>query len=365
MGSENPPYMMKELKMSAKNKQSAPEKPSLRRRMSSRWNALPRPLRITLRVIEYTLAVYVVLSVSGCWFLTHPKGRAVREVELPDGTEFVDIELKSSDGMRLAGWYLPNMRAVGGAVVCHGWQVHRMAVLDRAIWLRNRGLAVVLFDFRGHGSSERTKCSLGEYEARDVAAGIDYMMGALPPTAAKKVVLWGHSMGAVASLKAAVGRDDVWRVIAEAPFDNMSHSLNLYISNVAHLPPIPLAPTICWLARRHIGLDEPVNVIPDCRMLTNTPVFLLTGGRDRMVSAAMGNAIMDALAGPKERFIVPEGTHNHIFDSGGPKLETTLEGFLALKSLPVPEFKPEDAQDEDNKSLLDQRRLMELLNKER
>jgi len=298
------------------------------RRLTDWWDGLPRWGRISLRLLEYGLALWLVFSISGCWFITHTKRAEVLQPKL-SAEVYDDVEFVSEDGLRLSGWLLKAQQPLFGAVVCHGWQMNRMALFDRAMWLYERGGNVLVFDMRAHGRSAGELCSLGHHEVKDVRAAIGYLterqLAGEPP----RVFLWGHSMGAVACLLAA-DSESVRGVVAEAPFDNMTNSIGMFLKSRGHLPPIPLTQSISWMVCRRVGMDDPVDVRPACRRLKDVPVFLLTGGRDRVVSPFMATRVYESLGGPKRRFVVPEGTHNRLYLMGGEELRKELAEFLGL-----------------------------------
>ena len=109
------------------------------------------------------------------------------------GLVFEDVEFPSRRGdVMLSGWYLPVEDSAGPHLIfVHGLSSDRSG--DNAVELAARmvehGYNVLLFDLRGHGSSEGDKVSGGYFERWDVLGAFDYLVrrgagpgpGPLPP----------------------------------------------------------------------------------------------------------------------------------------------------------------------------------------
>ena len=93
-------------------------------------------------------------------------------------------ELTSSDGTRLAGWYIPSASGTGPTgptvVMVHGWGSNKSAMLDRAAVLHD-AYNLVIVDLRNHGQSEATATTQGVREADDVRAVLDWLESSKGP----------------------------------------------------------------------------------------------------------------------------------------------------------------------------------------
>ena len=102
--------------------------------------------------------------------------------------------------IKLAGEILfPNTGSlVPGAVICHGMGSSRHSVEASAQIMANHGVAVLIFDFRGHGSSD------GILDGNIVADAIDawHFLSEFSGVDSKRIGLVGHSMGAIAAILA-------------------------------------------------------------------------------------------------------------------------------------------------------------------
>lgn len=90
------------------------------------------------------------------------------------------------------------------------------------------GFAFMVFDFCGSGISEGEYVTLGVNEADDVEAVISHLKGM---NSDMKIVMWGRSMGAVASiLFLKKHHEDISVVILDSPFFSL-RELALHIGN--------------------------------------------------------------------------------------------------------------------------------------
>lgn len=111
------------------------------------------------------------------------------------------VRLVAADGTRLVGSYLQGPAAATPAVLlAHGFAAHRRKPAYARL---AEGLAthvhVLAVDLRGHGQSGG-RCALGDREALDVAAGLDWLRG----FGHGHLTAVGVSMGGTSVLHAAV-----------------------------------------------------------------------------------------------------------------------------------------------------------------
>jgi len=140
------------------------------------WRSRRRDERPLRRYVRRALAgaaaalavVFVVLPVAFAIVVNHKARAPVEAVDL--GRPYVDVSLTTSDGLRLAGWYVPSRN--GAAVIAYPG---RRGPVAHARILARHGYGVLLLDRRGEGESD------GDYNARgwggepDLRAAIAYL----------------------------------------------------------------------------------------------------------------------------------------------------------------------------------------------
>jgi pimeloyl-ACP methyl ester carboxylesterase len=128
------------------------------------------------------------------------------------------LEVVSSDGTRLHALSFAGSETGCPAtvVLAHGW-TERLSLWSRVIaGLRDRGLRVVAYDLRGHGSSELA--ADGDYAIERFGEDVEAVLLAAGGPASQTVVV-GHSLGGM-SIAAWAARHDVRERVAGALITN-------------------------------------------------------------------------------------------------------------------------------------------------
>jgi pimeloyl-ACP methyl ester carboxylesterase len=168
-----------------------------------------------LTVPALLLATYVSLWTVGqavaATFPPHPVlgDRTPADV----GLDFREVTFRSSDGVELAGWYVPSRNGAAVALL-HGAGSTRTAVLDQAAVLAGHGYGVLLYDARGHGDSAGEGMDFGWWGEDDAAGAVDFLSD-LPEVSPGRIGLVGLSMGGEQAIGAAGADGRVAAVVAE------------------------------------------------------------------------------------------------------------------------------------------------------
>lgn len=223
------------------------------------------------------------------------------------------ITFHTADGLMLHGWYLSHDAPRAALVIAHGYSMNRGELLDLARGMRARGYAVLLFDFRAHGASEGKRSTIGFREAGDVAAAARFLH-AQPALAGCQIGAIGLSMGAVATIGAAVEEPLIAAVVSDSGYATLSAIAAGGLRLLFHLPPFPFAPLIIRfsevLTRARIGAASPVAIV---KQLAPRPILFIHGGADRLIPLTNARALYTAAGEPKELWIVPGVAHASAF----------------------------------------------------
>jgi hypothetical protein len=117
-----------------------------------------------------------------CPYVVTPVGVALWQTQKPrqrvDATALKvphqEVTLHTSDGLALAGWYVPSHNRAAVLVV-HGGGGSREGVAAHAAMLARHGYGVLLYDARGRGESEGRADGYGWTWGKDVAAALAYL----------------------------------------------------------------------------------------------------------------------------------------------------------------------------------------------
>ncbi|WP_448620915.1 alpha/beta hydrolase [Geodermatophilus sp. URMC 65] len=206
---------------------------------------------------------------------------------LPGGR---DVVLQTSDGLRLGAWFLPGRDAEAAAVlVANGNGGHRGLRAPLAAALAGRGLAVLLFDYRGYGGNPGSPSEEGL--ARDVRAARAHLLeeAGVPPD---RLLYFGESLGAAVVTELATQHPPA-ALVLRSPF------VDLAAVGAEHYPFLPVRA----LLRDRYPVAERVAAI-------RVPTTVVLGGADSIVPPAQSRAVATAAAGLHRLVEVPGADHN-------------------------------------------------------
>lgn len=264
------------------------------------------PRRWLVRVLVVVLLV-VGTGVAAVWALqrqliylpdTQPVPAAADALE--GGRE---VTLHTVDGLDLGAWFVAaSVRDTGMAVLlAPGNGGNRSSRAGLAQELSQRGLAVLLLDYRGYGGNPGTPSEDG------LAADADAAMAALvelgyPPD---RTILLGESLGT--GVVAALGsRTPPAGLVLRSPFTELA------AVGSHHYPWLPVR----LLLRDRFPVSEHL-------ASTEVPVTVIHGDRDTIVPTALSEQVADEAPSLFER-VVLSGDHNDAVMFGAPVADAVL-----------------------------------------
>ena len=252
------------------------------------------------RVAFYGFVLVAVVPATFCHLLTSPPGG---DSVAPAGFEELAL---SADGLEHRAFLDPGDPDLSGFVLVHGLGDSPAGMLPFAHRFRALGHSVLLPELRGHGASDAAT-TLGGSERAEVGAALDALAARQPGV---PLVLMGFSMGSVAALGAAAGRDDLAAVIVEAPYDSYRETVAHHARLLYGLPRwVPLIPLSIALAERWAGFDaDEIDAVAWTRAL-RAPLFVIGDGGDARMPPEVVRRVFEAHPGPRELWIAPGVGH--------------------------------------------------------
>ncbi len=172
-------------------------------------------------MIRYLILVVFLVCCSTEVFAIHPYKDYVA-VPSQAGMTYDSLNLHAKDNVRLTGWYCkPAVDTLHLLIVLAGGDAGNMSydVPLAQFIVQNFQVPVLLFDYRGFGTSDAfayDSNAIGHPEyLTDFDAAVSY---AKSKYAAKKIVIYGRSMGASLALVEASMTSEIIGVIAESPY---------------------------------------------------------------------------------------------------------------------------------------------------
>jgi alpha-beta hydrolase superfamily lysophospholipase len=119
------------------------------------------------------------------------------------GLNYREVRIRSTDGLELAGWWVPGNDPSWAVVLVSGIEGDKSDrhVVETASVYAGAGYGVLMIDLRAQGSSEGERVTMGYEEVRDVQGALYWLneRGYAPG----EVVLHGFSLGGATVLRAA------------------------------------------------------------------------------------------------------------------------------------------------------------------
>jgi pimeloyl-ACP methyl ester carboxylesterase len=151
------------------------------------------------------------------------------------------VQLSTRDGVGLRGTYLPSMARERQGVIlfCHELNGDRWNVRPYAQQLRRQGFDLLTFDFRNHGTSDRSAAYeptpwVTTLDLADVQAAIDYL-AARPDADPRGIGLLGAGKGAAVGVCVAAADRRVKVLVAEGLYSTRPFGARLF-ARLARLP---------------------------------------------------------------------------------------------------------------------------------
>jgi pimeloyl-ACP methyl ester carboxylesterase len=189
----------------------------------------------------------------------------------------------TSDGIRLAGWYIPAANGAGASaptvLLVHGWKANKTGMLPFAPGLHG-DYNLVLFDLRNNGQSSGDMTSMGLWEQRDVTRMLDWVAATKHPS---WIGVVGNSMGAATVLAVAAGDQRVKALILDSAHADVVTSFGNAMEEDFSYPGGPAAWILAQGVSAQVGGDitttDPVRHIGQ---LGDRPVLLTAGAIDQV-----------------------------------------------------------------------------------
>ena len=268
--------------------------------------------RIALGVLVLIALGYVVAgALLYIWQdrLVYVPNRQIEATPADIGLDFKEVSFAASDGVRVAGWYLPLPDPRGTVLFCHGNAGNISHLLEVAQDAQALGLEVLLFDYRGYGRSEGEPTEQGTYQ--DAEAAWNYLVeeeGVDP----ERIIVVGRSLG---------GPIAAWLARAKSPAALFLEATFSTLPDLAR-ELYPLFP-IGLLARYQYPTLEYLIEI-------HCPVLVSHSRDDRLISISHGKRLYAAARGPKA-FIELRGDHVAAFREQAEVYGAGVESFLTQK----------------------------------
>ncbi|MCK4753446.1 MAG: alpha/beta hydrolase [Planctomycetes bacterium] len=265
-------------------------------------------------LVSILVVLFIFYSVLG-WILYFRQPSflysPVREVlYTPDelGFDFEDVVFKTSDGLKLNGWYIPAENSETTILFCHGNGGNIFHRLDTINIFSNLGLSCFIFDYRGYGNSEGKPTEEGTY--LDAQAAYKWLTKH-KKIAANNIIIFGRSLGGTVAAQLASKVKPKALIIESAFTSYIDIGKKFY-------PYMPIR----WFARFDYNTVDYIKKV-------HCPIMIIHSRNDEIIPFEFGLELYDAANKPKE-FIEIFGSHNDGFLTSGEIYKKCWEKWLEL-----------------------------------
>lgn len=265
-------------------------------------------------VLLVLIAFTLLLGYGLASFMVHPKCLTLdagREYEdrtgfLRDYESFPKEEyvLEMQDGYKIHTIFVPAPEPTDKyVIITHGYTANRYGAVKYLHMYRDFGYNCVIYDDRGHGLNERTICTMGMKESKDLTEiirdtferyGKDIKLG-----------LHGESMGSAMTVYALGEKPNVKFAVIDCGFADLMNVIQEKIKSLFHLPSIFCYPAslMCKLFFGYwVKEVQPIqalteNEVPLCFMHGEDDDFILYSNSIRMSEATKGYSEVNLFPG--------------------------------------------------------------------
>jgi pimeloyl-ACP methyl ester carboxylesterase len=188
-----------------------------------------------LVVVLAALALILLLLVAASGLFLSRVLKPVRTAETITTDSFFGtaetLEFTEPGGRSHSAWFFPGLRGAPVIVLCHGYNSSRSEVMTLATSFQMHRYNVLVFNFAGHGESPAGFSTLGHRESAELLAALE-MLKERKDMDARRVGLWGYSLGAYAALSAAPDYPGVKAIVVDSAYHRPVDLLRMELSRL-------------------------------------------------------------------------------------------------------------------------------------
>lgn len=255
---------------------------------------------LVLKIFLLAVAAYG-LVLGFMWYFqrhfiyqTHAKAIMLRQPDAP--SPYRNLDVTTSDGIHLRGWYRPAAPAMPTIVYFHGNADNLPSTAAYHNLLTDQGFGLLLTSYRGYSGNKGQPTEENVY--KDANAFIEglFAQGVAP----EDLIIYGYSLGTGIATEMAT-RYPPKALILGSPFSS------LIAAAAAHYPYLPVA----WLLEDKFDNAAKIGRI-------DAPILIINGRNDRVFPSREGDLVAAAAMPGRVTYKSFEGGHvDHFFDHGG------------------------------------------------
>ncbi len=252
--------------------------------------------------------MYLFLMQGKLIYYPNLPSRKLTADPLKIGLSFDEVTIKTSDEVKLHGWFVPAAQEEGVLLFFHGNAGNISHRLDSLALFHRLGLSTLIIDYRGYGQSGGRVSEEGTY--LDAEAAWRYLVDVKNIEPAQ-IIIFGRSLGGSIGAHLAA-RYQPGGLIVESAFTSVPDmAASLY----------PFLPVRLLSKFRY----DTGKALQECEC----PVLIIHSSEDEIIPYSHGEELF-AIAPEPKMFLSIRGGHNDGFLVSGSKYREGLERFMAM-----------------------------------
>ncbi len=230
------------------------------------------------------------------------------------GIPFEQVAFPTTDGLILRGWFFPStMKTAPAILYAPATARDQRSGLSLVKPLHEAGYHVLLFSYRGHGTSDgnRFGFTYGAVEKKDVDAAIRYLY---EERGVHRIGAIGHSAGAVSIILSGSKNPHIGAIVAASPFASLEE---VWETNRPPLFPRFLFQLTFRISEQRKGFSRhqvrPGDVIGE---FAPRPLLLIHGSNDARITREQAIRLFARAKYPKQLWVIQDATHAGVRDPG-------------------------------------------------
>ena len=264
-------------------------------------NMMQSPYIFIIQAGLVILLFFVIVSLYGFYTAVRPPKIHSSFTPTDFGLNFETVALKTTDGIDIKGWFIPQENTDKIIIALHGYPADKGDILPSLVFL-HQDFNLLFFDFRYFGQSKGLYSTAGAREIYDLLAAVEFAK----ERGFTKIGIWGFSMGGAVALMGAGETSEIKAVVSDSSYASLSLLAKEPYRNFAFLK-YPLAFFTEIFARIFLGISiDEVSPVKETKGL-KTPILLIHSSSDKVIPFSHALLLKEALKdNPNAEFWFPE-----------------------------------------------------------
>ena len=244
-------------------------------------------MQLLVKILIFIILFLIIFSFLTFLLSLHPQ-KIITNLKPSDfGLKYEEVIFKSTDGIKLSGWFIPNNKTKATIIVMHGYPADKANLLDIADFLA-KDFNVFLFDFRNFGKSEGNYTTAGAFEKNDLLGAIEYLEREKDIT---KIGLYGFSLGGAVALMA--NNKNVKAIVTDSAYARLDDIVK-HMYSIFFILKYPLAYLTKLYGILFLKINiEDVNPVDNMKNI-KAPILLIHAEKDSQIPVEEAYLLHDA-----------------------------------------------------------------------